>query len=150
VNCRSASITAATPEQDVPAAHAGVVNLYDTPWLRLWKASMVRPLRFRDDDHGFTVLLRIERGGRCPRHRGTGDVQSFSLKGYFITASDDLVEPGDFLLLPPGRDDRWQAAGDGPAVMLLVVDGALEILNSSGEVTERSTACSIRRALQKI
>jgi hypothetical protein len=50
-----------------------------------------------------------------------------------------VVGPGDYVHEPAGNVDFWQAVGDVPLVVYVVVMGAVEYLGAHGAVTRRIT-----------
>lgn len=107
------------------------------PWVPLGEGKAFRPLRFFRDNRGFVELLRLQPGVTIPLHRHTGEVHAFNLEGSRRICTGELVGPGEYVYEPAGNVDSWQVEGDTPLTVLVIVTGAVEYLDETGEVRAR-------------
>lgn len=119
------------------------------PWVPLGEGKAFKPLRFLSDNRGFVELLRLEPGIEVGWHRHTGEVHAFNLQGCRELHTGELVGPGDYVYEPPGNTDRWQATGNTPLIVLVVVMDAVEYLDANGEVSARYTAETLQYLYQR-
>ena len=110
------------------------------PWVPLSAGKSFKPLRFLREDRGFAELLRLEPGATIPLHRHTGEIHAFNLEGTRQLCTGEVIGPGGYVYEPTGNTDWWTVVGDVPLVVLVVVMGAVEYLDSDGAVTHRYTA----------
>ncbi|HEX6717078.1 MAG TPA: 2,4'-dihydroxyacetophenone dioxygenase family protein [Pyrinomonadaceae bacterium] len=114
---------------------------HDTiPWVPLSEGKSFKPLRFLSGNRGFVELLRLEPGSSIPTHRHTGEIHAFNLEGSRELCTGELIRPGDYVYEPAGNVDSWKVVGDVPAVILVVVMGAVEYLGPDDNVTNVYTA----------
>ena len=109
------------------------------PWVPLGEGKSFKPLRFFEDNRGFTELLRIEPGTVIPLHRHTGEIHAFNLEGTRELCTGEIIRPGDYVYEPAGTVDTWKAVGDVPCVIFVTVGGAVEFLADDNSV-ERSVS----------
>lgn len=114
------------------------------PWVPLGEGRSFKPLRFLRDDRGFVELLRLEPGVAIPLHRHTGETHALNLEGTRELSTGEVIGPGDYVYEPEGNVDEWKVVGDVPLVVLVVVMGAIEYLDSNGAVTRRYSAETLR------
>jgi 2,4'-dihydroxyacetophenone dioxygenase len=107
------------------------------PWVPSRGGISFKPLRFLDGGRGFVELMRLEPGAAVPRHRHTGAVHAVNLQGRRRLAGGQIVGPGDYVYEPPGNVDAWEAVGDQPVIIHIVLDGAVEYLDDAGAVVGR-------------
>jgi quercetin dioxygenase-like cupin family protein len=119
------------------------------PWVPLGPGKSFKPLLFLPDDRGWVQLLRLEPGTLIPRHRHTGEVHAWNVRGSRRLATGELVGPGGYVYEPAGNEDWWQAVGDEPLVVHIVVYGAVEYLDDEGRVTKRVTATALEEIARK-
>src|SRR5579862_4074999 len=110
------------------------------PWVPLAPGKAFKPLRFFKDDRGFVELLRLAPGETIALHRHTGETHAYNLQGARQLCTGEVIWPGGYVYEPAGNVDWWQAIGDEPLVVLVVVMGAVEYLDADGNVTQRFTA----------
>lgn len=110
------------------------------PWVPLGEGKAFKPLRFLSDNRGFVELLRLEPGVEIDWHRHTGEVHAFNLQGSRELHTGEQIGPGEYVYEPIGNTDKWQAVGDTPLIVLVVVMGAVEYLGPDGEVSARYSA----------
>lgn len=111
----------------------------DGPWIPEGPGKWPRPLRFLKDDRGWVELMRLEPGIKLGLHRHTGEVHAFNLEGQRRLCTGETVGPGDYVHEPAGNADWWEAVGDVPLVVMVVVMGAVEYVGHDGTVKRRIT-----------
>lgn len=116
------------------------------PWVPLSPGKSFKPLRFLRDDRGFVELLRLQPGETMALHRHTGEVHAFNLEGTRELCTGEVIGPGGYVYEPAGNIDWWKAVGEAPVVVLVVVAGAVEYLDTEGNVTRRFTAKTLHDA----
>ncbi|MGC4000302.1 MAG: anti-sigma factor [Anaeromyxobacter sp.] len=120
------------------------------PWLPCTPGFSLKLLRGGADDDPRVLLLRLEPGTLVPRHRHTGDVHAFNLRGSrVLLETGEVVGPGGYVYEPVGNVDSWRAIGDEPVHVLAIVRGAMETLGENGQVTDRTTTGSLTQAFQR-
>lgn len=124
------ALHALTPASDLSA---------DGPWIAEGAGKWSRPLRFLDHDRGWVELMRLDPGVKLGLHRHTGEVHAFNLQGQRRLCTGETVGPGDYVHESSGNVDWWEAVGDVPVVVLVVVMGAVEYIDHAGTVIRRIT-----------
>jgi len=104
-------------------------------WMPEGRGKSCRPLRFLKDGAGWVELMRLEPGVRVELHRHSGEVHAYNLEGRRRLSNGQLVGPGDYVYEPPGNVDWWEAVGDRPLVVFVVVKGSVEYLGPGNTVT---------------
>lgn len=116
------------------------------PWIPLSAGFAYKPVRYLGD-RGRILLLRVEPGTVIPRHRHTGEVHGFTLRGQRkLLDTGEVVDAGGYVYEPAGNVDSWMAVGDEPLESLVTVYGDVEYLDAAGNVTSRTTNASSRNA----
>ena len=91
--------------------------------------------------------MRLEPGSGVPLHRHSGEVHAYCLTGSReILGTGEIAGPGSYVYEPGGTIDAWQAVGDQPCVLHLKVVGAIDYLDSDGQVFDTVDATTQRRA----
>jgi len=111
----------------------------DGPWIPEGPGQWSRPLRFLKDDRGGVELMRLAPGIKLGLHRHTGEVHAFNLEGQRRLCTGETVGSGDYVHESAGNVDWWEAVGDEPLVVMVVVMGTVEYLGHDGEVKRRIT-----------
>ena len=111
----------------------------DGPWIPEGPGKWSRPLRFLKDDRGWVELMRLDPGVKLGLHRHTGEVHAYNLQGQRRLCTGEVVGPGDYVHEPAGNEDWWEAVGEQPLVVLVVVMGAVEYVTYEGLVKRRIT-----------
>ena len=101
------------------------------------KASL--PLQFLPDGAGWVELMRLEPGVRIGLHRHSGEVHALNLQGTRRLSDGRTIGPGDYVFEPTDNVDWWQAVGDEPLIVHVVVKGHVEYVKADGSVTRRIT-----------
>ncbi|HSW06221.1 MAG TPA: cupin domain-containing protein [Aquabacterium sp.] len=83
--------------------------------------------------------MRLAPGTKLGLHRHTGEVHAYNLEGQRRLCSGELVGPGDYVHEPAGNVDWWEAVGEVPLVVLVVVMGTVEYVSHDGTVKRRIT-----------
>lgn len=113
-----------------------------TPWVPLSEGRAFKPIRFLSEDRGYVALMRVDPGTAIPPHRHTGEVHTLTLAGHRQLSTGEIIGPGDYVYEPAGNVDTWRAIGGEPAIVLIVVYGAVEYLGADGEVAARYSAAT--------
>jgi quercetin dioxygenase-like cupin family protein len=108
-------------------------------WIPEGPGKWSRPLRFLKGDRGWVELMRLEPGVKLGLHRHTGDVHAYNLKGQRRLCSGQIVGHGDYVHESGGNIDWWEAVGDEPLIVFVVVMGSVEYIDHTGEVKRRIT-----------
>lgn len=108
-------------------------------WIPEGPGKWSRPLRFLSNDRGWVELMRLDPGVKLGVHRHTGEVHAYNLEGQRRLCTGEVVGPGDYVHESAGNVDWWEAIGDRPLVILVVVMGAVEYLGAHGAVDRRIT-----------
>ena len=111
----------------------------DGPWIFEGPGKWSRPLRFLKDGRGWVELMRLDPGVKITLHRHTGEVHAYNLQGQRRLSSGEVVAPGDYVHEPAGNVDWWEAIGDEPLVVMVVVMGTVEYISHDGAVKRRIT-----------
>ncbi|HVR40042.1 MAG TPA: 2,4'-dihydroxyacetophenone dioxygenase family protein [Thermoanaerobaculia bacterium] len=120
------------------------------PWGPAKDGISAKPLHFFPNDRGWDLLLRVEPGTVVKRHRHTGEVHAFNLSGSRkLIETGEVVGPGGYVYEPAGNVDSWMAVGDEPAIVHVVVKGAVEYLDQNDNVIERVNATSAAARYRK-
>lgn len=116
----------------------------DTAWMEIGEGRGLKLLRILPDDAGYAAIMRVDPGHAIPPHRHTGAVHAYNLKGSRRIHTGDVIGPGGYVFEPPGNIDTWEAIGDEPCLILIVVEGDVEYLTPEGHVAERYNAAGMR------
>jgi len=111
----------------------------DAFWIPEGQGKWSRPLRFLPGESGWVELMRLDPGVRLGLHRHTGLVHAFNVQGRRRLCTGEDIGPHDYVLEPSGNVDWWEATGDEPLVVFVVVMGAVEYLGADGSVLKRIT-----------
>jgi 2,4'-dihydroxyacetophenone dioxygenase len=117
----------------------------EVPWVPIGAGRAIKPLRFFPEHRGYVGVLRVNAGAVVPLHRHTGDVHAFNLDGWRELDTGELVGPGGYVYEPRGNTDTWRTVGEEPAIVLVVVRGAVEHLDDTGAVTHRHDAAHLQK-----
>jgi len=111
----------------------------DGLWIPEGPGKWSRPLRFLKDGRGWVELMRLAPGTKLGLHRHTGDVHAYNLEGQRRLCTGETVEAGDYVHESAGNVDWWEAVGDEPLVVMVVVMGTVEYVDYHGETKVRIT-----------
>ncbi len=120
------------------------------PWQPVGPGFSLKVLRGGGDGDARTLLLRVEPGTLIPLHRHAGEVHAYNLSGSReLIETGEVVGPSGYVYEPPGNIDSWRAVGEEPAVVLVVVQGAMETLGEAGEILSTSTTSSVTESYRR-
>ena len=108
-------------------------------WMPEGEGKWSLPLQFLPEGQGWVELMRLDPGVRIGLHRHSGEVHAFNLAGTRELNDGRRIGPGEYVYEPAGNVDWWQAAGDEPLVVAVVVRGTVEYLGPHRSVTRRIT-----------
>lgn len=111
----------------------------DGPWIPEGRGKWSRPLRFLRDGRGWVELMRLDPGTKLGLHRHTGEVHALNLQGQRRLCTGETVSAGDYVHESAGNIDWWEAVGDEPLVVFVVVLGEVEYVTHDGTVQKRIT-----------
>lgn len=121
-------------------ARTEIVRTETMAWVPTGPGKSFRPLHFGEDH--WSEIMRLEPGAEVPLHRHTGDVHAFTVAGARRLGTGEDLGPGDYHHEPAGTIDAWQAIGDRPCIVHLVIGGAVEYLDPDGEITGKTDSAS--------
>lgn len=106
-------------------------------WVPLAEGVWSRPLQFNVTQGQYTHLLRVTRAGVVARHRHTGAVHAYVLKGcWHYLEHDWMAEEGGYVFEPPGETHTLVVPEGCPEmVTLFQVNGSLLYVNPDGDPT---------------
>src|SRR3954465_11572508 len=125
------------------------VGTDDLPWANTGIGVGLKVLRVNIDTGVVGVLNRFEPGTQIPRHKHTGPVEGYTLKGrwhyleydFWSTARSYIYEPAN-----SGHPLDVPADNTGPTDVLFVIEGALLNLDANDQVESVSDGPSILEA----
>ncbi len=109
----------------------------DALWIPEGPGKWSRPLRFLPGDAGWVELMRLDPGARLGWHRHSGVVHAYNVQGRRRLCTGEDIGPNDYVHEPPGNVDWWEATGDEPLVVFVVVMGEVDYLADDGSVRQR-------------
>jgi hypothetical protein len=112
----------------------------ETPWIPEGPGKWSRPLRFMNRGRGWVELMRMEPGTRLGVHRHSGEIHAINLQGRRRLCTGETIPPGGYVHESAGNVDWWEAVGDEPLILFVVVNGIVEYLQPDGSVSRRITA----------
>ncbi|HMA50738.1 MAG TPA: hypothetical protein VKP60_13355 [Magnetospirillaceae bacterium] len=112
----------------------------DGLWIPEGPGKWSRPLSFDVVRGTWVELMRLLPGTSLGRHRHSGPVHAFNLRGERLLSDGRHVKMHDYVFEPDGNVDWWGAVGEEELVVFVSVGGAVEYLDEQGEVTLRITA----------
>lgn len=106
-------------------------------WTPLSEHSWSRPLHMNTTAGFYVHVLRVTRAGLIQRHRHTGAVHAYTLKGRWHYLEHDWVaEPGSYVFEPPGETHTLVVPeGCEEMLTLFFVHGALTFVDPEGRPT---------------
>ncbi|HVJ39721.1 MAG TPA: cupin domain-containing protein [Stenotrophomonas sp.] len=123
----------------INARHQHTPSAEDGLWIPEGPGKWSRPLRFLNDNRGWVELMRLAPGTRLGLHRHDGEVHAYNLQGERRLCTGEVVGEGDYVHEFDGNIDWWEAIGDTPLVLFVVVLGTVEYLGMKGEAGRRIT-----------
>lgn len=119
------------------------------PWAPVVDGIWFKLVETFDEDSGWVSLLRVRPDTVVGRHRHTGEVHGFVLRGIRKLMDDSICGPGAYVYEPAGNTDSWASVGDDDLVSLFIVSGSVEYLTEDGSVEFRETAASKRASWEE-
>jgi 2,4'-dihydroxyacetophenone dioxygenase len=109
----------------------------DRVWVPLGDGVWSRPLQFNVTQGQYTHVLRVDRAGIVARHRHSGAVHGYVLKGRWHYLEHDWVaEEGAFVFEPPGETHTLVVPeGCDQMLTLFQVNGTLVYVDPDGATT---------------
>jgi quercetin dioxygenase-like cupin family protein len=108
-------------------------------WVPEGPGKWCRPLRFLSENRGWVELMRMEPGVKLGWHRHSGEVHALNLQGSRKLCTGEIVGPGEYVHERAGNVDAWEAVGDVPLVVFVVVMGTVEYLGKGNTVLQKIT-----------
>ena len=130
----------AKPQPWGMAADMVVPNvLTDDPllWAPVGEGIWSRPIHLNVTGGFYTHLLKVKRSGLLQRHRHSGQVQAYVMKGKWLYLEHDWVaEEGSYVFEPPGETHTLVVPDDcQDMVTLFTVHGSLMYVDTQGNAT---------------
>ena len=119
------------------------IHTNDLPWMPLGPGISARPLWFGGESR--TLQLKLEPGATVGRHRHTGAVHAYNIRGSRRLGSGEIAGTGAYVYEPAGTVDCWSCFGDEPCVVQITLAGQFISLDDNGEVEEVTDTESLRR-----
>jgi hypothetical protein len=109
----------------------------DRLWVPLSDISAVRPLQFNVTLGQYTHMMRVTRAGVIARHRHSGSVHAYVIKGrWHYLEHDWIAEEGSYIFEPPGETHTLVVPeGCTEMITLFQVNGALIYVDPHGNTT---------------
>ncbi len=122
------------PEQVIPNA---LPKPDDPAWIRLSDHAWSRPLQYNVSAGQYTHILRVTKAGVIARHRHSGGVHAYVIKGRWHYLEHDWVaEEGSYIFEPPGETHTLVVPeGCTEMVTLFQVTGSLMYVDPYGKST---------------
>ena len=109
----------------------------DRLWVPLSPGIRSRPLHLNTSGGYYVHLLRVARSGLLQRHRHTGPVHAYVIRGKWLYLEHDWVaEEGSYVYEPPGETHTLVVPDDcTDMITLFTVHGALTYVDPDGRPT---------------
>jgi 2,4'-dihydroxyacetophenone dioxygenase len=109
----------------------------DKLWVQLSDISWVRPLQFNVTLGQYTHMMRVTKPGAIARHRHSGGVHAYVIKGRWHYLEHDWVaEEGSYIFEPPGETHTLVVPDDcTEMITLFQVNGSLIYVDPHGTTT---------------
>jgi 2,4'-dihydroxyacetophenone dioxygenase len=103
-------------------------------WVPLSDGVFSRPLQFNVTQGAYTHLLKVTRSGIVQRHRHSGPVQAFVLRGsWYYPEHDWVAEEGGYIFEPPGETHTLIVPdGCDEMITFFQVTGSLTFVDPDG------------------
>lgn len=108
----------------------------DRLWAPLARDIWSRPLHLNTTQGYYTHLMRVTRSGVLQRHRHSGPVHAYVLKGsWFYPEHDWVAREGSYIFEPPGATHTLTVPDDCAEMLtLFTVHGSLTYVDPEGRV----------------
>lgn len=109
----------------------------DKHWVPLAEGVWVRPLQFNVTLGQYTHIIRVTKAGIIARHRHSGAVHGYVIKGRWHYLEHDWVaEEGSYIFEPPGETHTLEVPEDcTEMVTLFQINGSLIYVDPFGKTT---------------
>lgn len=109
----------------------------DPAWVRLSEHAFSRPLQYNVTSGQYTHILRVTKAGVIARHRHSGGVHAYVIKGRWHYLEHDWVaEEGSYIFEPPGETHTLVVPeGCTEMITLFQVTGSLMYVDPWGKST---------------
>ena len=106
-------------------------------WVPFSEYTESRPLQYNVTLGQYTHVLRVKKAGMISRHRHSGAVHAWVIKGrWHYLEHDWIAEEGSYIFEPPGETHTLVVPeGCNEMVTLFQVNGALIYVDPQGEAT---------------
>ena len=106
-------------------------------WAPVGDGIWSRPLQLNVTGGFYTHVLRVKRSGLLQRHRHSGMVQAYVIKGrWYYLEHDWVAEEGSYIFEPPGETHTLTVPDDCQDMLtLFTVQGALMYVDPDGNAT---------------
>ena len=106
-------------------------------WAPVGDGIWSRPLQLNVTGGFYTHVLRVKRSGLLQRHRHSGMVQAYVIKGrWYYLEHDWVAEEGSYIFEPPGETHTLTVPDDCQDMLtLFTVQGALMYVDPEGNAT---------------
>ena len=118
------------------------IQTEDQPWMPLSPGISARPLWFGDEAR--TLQLKVEPGVSVGRHRHTGAVHAFNVRGSRELGNGEIAGPGAYVYEPEGNDDCWRCIGEEPCVIQITLSGRVAYLAEDGSELSYTDTAKLR------
>lgn len=118
------------------------IHTEDQPWMPLSDGIWARPLCFAGKER--TLQLKVEPGASVGRHRHTGAVHAFNVRGSRELGNGEVAGPGAYVYEPAGNEDCWRCIGDEPCIVQITLSGRVVYLDEAGEETSFTDTAALR------
>jgi len=126
------------------------IDSHSLPWQSISPGFSLKVLRAVSDDEARVLLLRVAPGTVIERHQHEGDVHAFTLSGQRrIRETGEVIGAGGYNYEPAGNVDSWEAVGDEPVLVMVVVRGAMSYLDERGRPTRTTTSTSVAEGYRR-
>lgn len=121
------------PDMVIPDA----VSADEKLWAPVGEGIWSRPLQMNVSAGFYTHVLRVRRSGVLQRHRHSGMVQAYVLKGrWYYLEHDWVAEEGSYICEPPGETHTLTVPDDCQEMLtLFTVQGSLMYVDPEGNAT---------------
>ena len=121
------------PDMVVP----DVLTADERLWAPVGPGIWSRPLQLNVAAGFYTHVLRVRRAGVLQRHRHSGMVQAYVIKGrWYYLEHDWVAEEGSYICEPPGETHTLTVPDDCAEMLtLFFVQGALMYVDPDGNAT---------------
>ena len=116
---------------------ADAVTVDDNLWVPIAEQSWSRPLLLNTSTGYYVHILKVKRSGILQRHRHSGAVHAYVIKGsWFYPEHDWIATEGSYVFEPPGETHTLTVPDDcQEMVTMFTVFGSLIYVDPKGNTT---------------